>query len=53
MKKNVSSLKYLGFNVIILFFLLTFCISAQAQDKIIKKGGEILEVKILEIIIVR
>ena len=38
-----------GFNIYFLFIALLTCFSGFSQDKIIKKGGEVLEVKILEI----
>lgn len=38
-----------GFKIYLLFILLFTCFSGFSQDKIIKKGGETLEVKILEI----
>jgi hypothetical protein len=49
MKKNVVLSSNSVFKTIIALLFLTLGLSAQAQDKIVKKGGEVLEVTILEI----
>lgn len=49
MKKNTIKSKNTAMRSLIGFFLLVFAFTMQAQDKIIKKGGETLEVKILEV----
>lgn len=49
MKKTTVSSESAIMRTLIGIFLFVFSISMQAQDKIIKKGGETLEVKILEI----